>query len=94
MSTKKTILPSLKTDKVLTPRQIAWRAAKQKEVELWESGVNDAKREIYRLRLEEADIKDWIRHAGQKRAWILQKSRRRLSGSRIWSFGTKLALTG
>jgi hypothetical protein len=45
-----------KTPKVLTPKQIAWRAARQKEVEIWEKGVNDAKREIYRLRLEEADI--------------------------------------
>jgi hypothetical protein len=45
-----------KTHKDLTPRQIAWRAAKQEEVKHWESGVNDAKREIYRLCLEEADI--------------------------------------
>jgi hypothetical protein len=51
MSTKNS-----KTPKILTPRQIAWRAAKQREVELWESGVNDAKRKIYLLRLEEADI--------------------------------------
>jgi hypothetical protein len=56
MSPKNTILPSPKTHKVLTPGQIAWRATKQKEVEFWESGVNDSKREIYRLRLEEADI--------------------------------------
>src|SRR5258708_37652225 len=56
MSPKNTILPSRKPDKVLTPGQISWRAAKQKEVELWESGVNNSKREIYRLRLEEADI--------------------------------------
>ncbi len=55
MSPKNAILPNLKTH-VLTPRQIAWRAAKQKEVELWESMMNDSKREIYRLRLEEADI--------------------------------------
>jgi hypothetical protein len=56
MFPKNTILPSTKTPKVFTPGQIAWRAARQKEVERWENGVNDAKREIYRLRLEEADI--------------------------------------
>jgi hypothetical protein len=56
MSTKNTILPSPKTLKVLTPRQIARHAKKQKEVELWENAVNGSKREIYRLRLEEADI--------------------------------------
>jgi hypothetical protein len=56
MTPENTILPSLKIDRVLTPGQIAWRAAKQKEVEFWESSVNDSKREIYRLRLEEADI--------------------------------------
>jgi hypothetical protein len=56
MSPKNTILPSRKTHKVLTPGQIAWRAARQKEVERWENGVNHAKREIYRLRLEETDI--------------------------------------
>jgi hypothetical protein len=56
MSPRNKISPSPKTQKVLTPKQISWRAAKQKEVELWESGVRDTKREIYRLRLEEADI--------------------------------------
>jgi hypothetical protein len=52
MSAKNTILPSPKTLKVLTPRQIARHAKKQKEVELWENAVNGSKREIYRLRLE------------------------------------------
>jgi hypothetical protein len=56
MSPKNTILPSPKIPKVLTPRQIARRAKKQKEVELWESFMHSSKREIYRLRLEEADI--------------------------------------
>jgi hypothetical protein len=56
MSSKNTILPSTKTHKVLTPGQIAWRAARQKEVELWERGVNNSKRAIYLLRLEESDI--------------------------------------
>jgi hypothetical protein len=56
MSPKNTILPSPKVPKVLTPGQIAWRAKKQKEVDFWENAVNGSKREIYRLRLEEADI--------------------------------------
>jgi hypothetical protein len=56
MSTKNTILPSTQILKVLTPRQIARRAKKRKVVELWENAVNGSKREIYRLRLEEADI--------------------------------------
>jgi hypothetical protein len=56
MSPKNTISPSPKTQKVLTPKQISWRAAKQREVESLESGINSSKRAIYLLRLEEADI--------------------------------------
>jgi hypothetical protein len=78
MSPKNTILPSPKTPKALTPRQIAWRAAKQKEVERWESGVNGSKREIYRLRLEEADIQGLEPECRPKESLDLAEIRRKI----------------
>jgi hypothetical protein len=53
---------------------------KQEEVELWESGVNDAKREIYRLSLEEADIQGLEPQCRPKESLDLAEIRKKIDG--------------
>jgi hypothetical protein len=84
MSPKNTILPRPKTHKVLTPGQIAWRAARQKEVELWERGVNNPKREIYLLRLEEADIQGLDPTCRPKESLDLAEIRKKIDDQSQW----------